>query len=301
MRKILLCASILLLVSACSSPEIFDDMKNIHVYTRDASSGTRSAFEEIVGFKGELTDYAIETSGNGDMATKIGNDMYGIGYVSLTTHVQNFSILKYNGIEATTQNVIDGTYELSRPFSYVTRASNDFDSSKKQELVSAFLDYMNNSIEGQEVILASGGIVDTKDAISWRILQANHPVLKEDNSDEIIRLVGSTSVEQTITAVYQAFAPLANGLSFEVNLTGSGDGYKRVLGSEKDGPSQGDIGFASRDFKQDEDVNNALYTGVYAKDAIVIIVNASNTSYDNITTKQVVEIFTGEIENWNQV
>ena len=42
----------------------------IHVYTRDSTSGTREAFEKGVGFEKELTKSATEVSSNDDMAAK---------------------------------------------------------------------------------------------------------------------------------------------------------------------------------------------------------------------------------------
>ena len=55
------------------------------VYTRDSSSGTREAFEKGVDFEGELTKKAHEVASNDDMAAKVGADLNGIGYTSLST------------------------------------------------------------------------------------------------------------------------------------------------------------------------------------------------------------------------
>ena len=108
----------------------------INVYTRDASSGTRGAFEEFIKLEDKLTVSAIEVTGNGDMAVKVGEDLNGIGYVSLTTDfaANGITPLSYKGVEATEENVINKSYELARPFEFVTRASGDF-VSEDQELV----------------------------------------------------------------------------------------------------------------------------------------------------------------------
>ena len=58
---------------------------DINVYSRDATSGTREAFESVIGFKDELLDNVVEVASNGDMATSVGSDEFAIGYVSLTT------------------------------------------------------------------------------------------------------------------------------------------------------------------------------------------------------------------------
>ncbi|MFV0425311.1 MAG: substrate-binding domain-containing protein, partial [Bacilli bacterium] len=200
------------------------------------------------------------------------------------------------------ENVISGDYELSRPFSYVTRRSGDFKDEKNEQLVVAFLDYLNNSIEGREAVAAEGGIVNLDGAKPWSELKANHSILEEDNSDVVISLGGSTSVEETIVSAYESFIPFTNGASFESNLTGSGDGYKRVLGEEKDSANYADIGFASRDFKAEEDVSKALDSGVYCKDAIVVVVSKDFAEDNtNLTKEQVYNIFTGEITTWDMV
>lgn len=304
MKKIIAIISIVTLVlTGCGDKETTKDEK-INVYTRDSSSGTRSAFEELVGFEGELLDSALETSGNGDMATKVGNDSIGIGYTSLTTDFESNKLVKvsYDGVEATEENVISGDYKLSRPFNYVTRASGDFSSDKHEQITVAFIDFLNNSIEGREAVAAEGGIIDIDGAKPWSELKDNHPVLTEDNSDIVISLGGSTSVEDTIVSAYESFVPFTNGVKFEANLTGSGDGYKRVLGEEKDSANYADIGFASREFKTEEDVTKASLSGVYCKDAIVVVISKDNASkLENLSKEDVYNIFTGKVTTWSDI
>ena len=68
--------------------------------------------------------------------------------------------LKYEGVEASSETVLDGSYGLQRPFMFVTRASGDFESEEKEQLVAAFLDYLQNSAEGMAVVQKAGGEVD---------------------------------------------------------------------------------------------------------------------------------------------
>ena len=275
----------------------------IKVFTRDSTSGTREAFESIVDFAEELTNDAFEISSNGDMATKVGAEKSGIGYVSLTTDFEanNLKPVMYEGVEATIETVVDGTYKLNRPFSYATRAEGDFDSEEKEQLVAAFIDYMENSVEGREVVLGAGGIVDVDAGTPWDELKKNHPVVDKDNSAITIYTGGSTSVEKTLKAALESFIPLAGNFKINMNQTGSGDGYKRVLGSEKDGANKADIGFASRSFKAEEDVKGAMLSGVYCKDAVVVVVNSGNTSVEDLTQAQVAAIFKGETMNWEDI
>ena len=96
----------------------------IAVYSRDASSGTREAFEKANDMVNQLTDSAITVDSNGDMATKVGQDANGIGYVSLSTDFEanNLKALNYEGVEPTEATVLDGTYGMQRPFSHFETA-----------------------------------------------------------------------------------------------------------------------------------------------------------------------------------
>ncbi|MDD4369002.1 MAG: substrate-binding domain-containing protein [Oscillospiraceae bacterium] len=281
---------------------------NIVVYTRDSASGTREAFQSIVGFgdtekdQAALTSSAIEVSNNGDMATKVGQDVNGIGYVSLTTDLaaNNLKALSFDGVEPTEANVLNGSYELARPFNYVTRASGDFSSDELEQLVEAFIAYLTESVEGRTVVHAQGGITDAASGTPWADMAADYPITQQDNSSLTIRTAGSTSVESTIQAALQSFQPLAGNFQFSMNQTGSGDGQKSVLGDGKDGTNAAEIGFASRSFKTEEDVSAAMATGTYAQDAVVIVVESSN-SLSDIGMDLVRGVFTGDITAWSEL
>ena len=275
----------------------------INVYTRDAASGTREGFEKAIGFEGELTDAANEVSSNGDMANKVGQDANGIGYCSLSTDFEAAGVLPvaFEGVEATIKNTVSGDYKLARPFAFATRAADEYESEEKAQLIQAFIAFVTESIEGKEAVLAAGGIVDVEEGKAWEEIKADYPIVDQDNSAIEIVTVGSTSVEKVINSALENFAPLAGGFQFRMNQTGSGDGWKRVLGEEKDGPNAGDIGFASRNFKEEEAVDNAMLSGVVCQDAIVVVVNAENAGIHNLTTEQIYDIFTGAITEWMEV
>ncbi len=273
----------------------------INVYTRDASSGTRSAFEEFIDLKDKLSISAIEVTGNGDMAVKVGSDLNGIGYVSLTTNFAANGILplSYNGVKATEENVINGTYKLARPFELVTRASGDFISIDQELVTLAFVDFLINSVEGREVVFAAGGIVSVDEGTAWETLKVNHPVLSKDLTKIVLKTGGSTSVDKTLKAALEAFQALT-GIQFEMNQTGSSDGFKRTLGSEKDSANSIDIGFASRYFKAEETINQGAATGVYCMDAIVVVVNEKNTLITESNKELIFGIFSGAVSTWEE-
>ena len=279
---------------------------DIKVYTRDSSSGTREAFEKGVDFEGSLTKNAIEVSSNDDMAAKVGADKNGIGYTSLSTDFEKngVSALQYEGVTASSESVLDGSYKLQRPFMYVTRAAGDYGSDDKEQLVQAFLDFMQNSTEGMAIVKKNGGEVDESKAKPWDELSKKYEaVLGKDNSAITITTCGSTSVEKTVKACLEAFSPMAGNFKFTMNQSGSGDAVPRVLGKEKDGPNKGDIGFASRAFKEDgsEDISKAMESGQYCIDAVVAVVNKENTDVTSLTQAQLKSIFTGETLKWEDI
>lgn len=290
---------------ACGSNEETKGVSGeIKVYTRDSSSGTREAFEKGVGYEGELTKTANEVTSNDDMAAKVGGVNNGIGYTSLSTDFEKNGVkpLTYEGVEASADTVLDGSYKLQRPFKFVTRAAGGYESDDKEQLVNAFLDYIQNSSEGMAVVKKNGGEVDMSKAVAWEELASKYPVLEKDNSGITISTCGSTSVDKTVKAALEAFSPLAGNVKFVMNQNGSGDAVPRTLGSEKDGPNKADIGFASRDFKDDgsEDVSGAMQSGQYCIDAVVAVVNKSNT-LENITQAQLKDVFTGKTKNWEDI
>jgi phosphate transport system substrate-binding protein len=295
MKKIIMMLITLLVVAGCTATPA-ENLK-INVYTRDATSGTREAFFGFIGIKEDLSKTAIEVASNGDMAGKVGADAAGIGYVSVDTDFEanNLMGLTYNGVEATVANVLDGSYELARPFNFVTRAANDYESADKKELVSALVDFMLNSKEGALAINAAGAIAPNQEQrVAWETLAAKYPVVSKDNSALVLTTGGSTSVEKALKKVLEAFQPLAGNFQFQMNQTGSGDGFKRVLGADKDSANRADIGFASRNFKAEETVDQAMATDTIAVDAIVVVVSKTNKQgIKDVTTEQILKIYQG--------
>lgn len=286
-------------VSAAPTPS----SETINVYTRDSSSGTREAFESAIKLEeGQLLLSASEVSSNGDMANKVGSDVNAIGYTSLTTDfaANNIKPLKFEGVEAAIETVLDGSYKMQRPFNYVTRESGDFASEELEQLVSAFVDFITKSQEGLAVIEEAGGIVDYTNAMPWEEIAKDYPVLSQDNSALTIRTGGSTSVEKCIKAALEAFKPLAGNVNFAMNQTGSSDGQKRTLGEEKDGANAVEIGFASRKFKDTEDVSKSMANGAFCLDAVVVVANASN-NLENISANTVKDIYSGVITSFADI
>ena len=128
-----------------------DDME-IVVVSREDGSGSRDAFQEIVGYtSGELIRNSIVASGNGNIKTTVATNKHAVGFISFEYIDDSISTVKINGVEATAENVLRQKYSLSRPFLFVHKEAN---LSKEGQ---QFIDYIL-SPEGQTLVLEAGVI-----------------------------------------------------------------------------------------------------------------------------------------------
>jgi phosphate transport system substrate-binding protein len=122
--------------------------KKIHVITREEGSGTRSAFESLVMNKINIDPHSIVQDSNGTVRLLVGDDPYAIGYISLGLVNEKVKAVELAGVKATRENVINGTYNLSRPFLFVTSAEPTGE-------VKKFLDFVLSD-EGKRMLNAEG-------------------------------------------------------------------------------------------------------------------------------------------------
>lgn len=124
----------------------------IVVVSRDESSGTRSAFQELVEFTSEeLEKSATIADGNGSVKTTVATNKNAIGYVSFETVDESVKALKVGDAEPTAENVLAKAYPLSRPFILVYTDSKITEEGKK------FIDYILSDA-GQTIVEEAGGI-----------------------------------------------------------------------------------------------------------------------------------------------
>lgn len=260
----------------------FDTSKAITVVSREDGSGTRGAFIELMGVeekdasgnkKDMTTKEAIIASKTDVMLTNIANDPYAIGYVSLGSLNDTVKALDVDGVEATADNIKNGTYKVSRPFNIAT----------KGEPTGVAKDFINfiMSKEGQEVVAGDYIKVDE-----------NAESFTSDNSTGKIVVGGSSSVSPLMEELKEAYLAINPGAEIEIQTNDSTAGMTGTIDGNFD------IGMASRELKDSE---KAELTGTQiALDGIAIIVNPENT-IDGLTSDQIKGIYTGATTTWSGV
>jgi phosphate transport system substrate-binding protein len=126
----------------------------IVVIGREASSGTRGAFEELLDIK-DKCKLAQELNESGAVLTAVANTEGAIGYVSLDLVDDTVKALKVDEVEATEEQILAGNYILSRPFIMATKGELTNPAAK------AFMDFVLGD-EGREVIKGVGLILQPK-------------------------------------------------------------------------------------------------------------------------------------------
>ena len=130
--------------------ELGGDDEAIVVIGREAGSGTRGAFEELLDIADQCV-YANELDSTGAVMAKVATTPGAIGYVSLDVVDDTVKAFSLEGVEATADNIKAGNYFLSRPFVMATKG----EVSEQNDLVKALFDYLSSD-EGKAVISGVG-------------------------------------------------------------------------------------------------------------------------------------------------
>lgn len=133
--------------------EVGGQNEPIVVVGREAASGTRGAFEELLEIE-DKCNYAQEIDSTGGVLSTVANTPGAIGYVSLDVIDDTVSIMAIDGVVASEENIVAGSYMLSRPFVMATKG----EISEQNELVQAFFAYIESE-EGQAIIKQVGLIL----------------------------------------------------------------------------------------------------------------------------------------------
>lgn len=125
----------------------------IVVIGREAGSGTRDAFEELLDVADQCA-YAQELDSTGAVLAKVGSTPGAIGYVSLDVVDDTVNAVSIDSVEPTEEKILAGNYLLSRPFVMATKGEIE----EQNELVQEWFRYIKSE-EGKAVIKTVGLII----------------------------------------------------------------------------------------------------------------------------------------------
>lgn len=256
----------------------------ISVLTREEGSGTRGAFIELLGIEeknaeGKKVDKTIDTAETTNstsvMITTVQGNKAAIGYISLgSLDKSKVKALKVDDAEATTDNVKNGEYKVSRPFNIATKGDTT-------GVASDFIKFIL-SADGQAVVEKNG-----------YISEGNTGAYKASGQKGKITIGGSSSVTPVMEKLKEAYVKVNPDVTIDVQQNDSSSGMKGAI----DGIY--DIGMASRDVK-DSEKEAGLNSIKIALDGIAVIVNKDNT-LDSITSEQIKNIYTGSLTKWSEI
>lgn len=258
----------------------FEADHDIHLFTREAGSGTRSAFVDVAEIFDEngddlLTPFAtVQNSTNATMQA-VNSDAHAVSYISLGSLNDSVKSVAVNGVEATVKNIQSGDYPLVRNFS-VTHGN------ELSEVSQDFWNFMSSK-EAQALVTDDG----------YAAINLNAPSYIPSDLSGSISIVGSTSVEPTIQRFSELYTDLNPGVRIDITAPGSGAGITSTI----DGSA--DIGMTSRDPSPDESAG-LMDTKAIAVDGIVLIVNNKNT-IENIHLDQIQGMYLKQYTIWNEV
>lgn len=130
----------------------------IIVISREAGSGTRSAFDELAKLEEEkgdkklsiVSEDALVADGNGAIKQNVASKENAIGYISLGYVDESINALSIDKVKPTIENVMTKTYKISRPFLFLTKG-------EIEEKTRAYLEFAMSD-EGQAIIKAEGAV-----------------------------------------------------------------------------------------------------------------------------------------------
>lgn len=262
----------------------FDYDNDIAVISREDGSGTRGAFVELFGVEqkndaGEKVDYttveATVTNNTSVMMTTVANDEYAIGYISLGSLNDTVKAVKIDGVDASVENIKNGTYTVNRPFNLAVQG-------ELSEAAQDFLNYIM-SAEGQAVIEEEGYIKIDEAAVSF----------ESNGAEGKVVVAGSSSVTPVMEKLKEAYAAVNTNVTIEINTNDSSTGVSSAI------EGTCDIGMASRALKDTETAEGVNEVTI-AKDGIAVIVN-NNNPVEDLETETVKNIYVGDILTWSEI
>ena len=123
----------------------------IAVIGREAGSGSRGAFDDIIGIDGR-TAHDQELTSGGAVITAVAANPFAIGYSSLSAVGDSVNKVAVNGVECTEANLLSGAYPVQRPFIMMTQSGAEI-----SEATRMFIEF-TKSPEAEQIIYNAGVI-----------------------------------------------------------------------------------------------------------------------------------------------
>lgn len=277
MKKKLLTVLVAAALAAATLVSCGKQNDTITVVSREDGSGTRGAFTELMGIEKDGTDrtYAkaeISNSTSVVISTVAGNKN-AIGYISLGSLNDSVKAVKVDGVDATVDNVKNGSYKISRPFIITTK---DGISDLAADFIKFILSDDGQTIVSEKYITVGGSGAYTASGLSGKVT-----------------LAGSTSVSPLMDELAAAYKELNPDVVIEIQQSGSGAGIQSAI------EGVCDIGMSSRELK-DSEKEAGLTPTVMALDGIAVIVNKDNR-IGTLSSEQIQSIYIGETTSWADV
>lgn len=118
---------------------------------REAGSGTRDGFESITGTK-DACKLDQELTSTGAVIEAVAGNPNAVGYASLSALKDTVKAVTVGGVTCTEDTVLDGSYEIQRPFILVTKEGADLSAQAQ-----AFLSFAT-SAAANDLIRAAGAV-----------------------------------------------------------------------------------------------------------------------------------------------
>lgn len=270
---------------ACVSMLACNQEKDILVVTREASSGTREAFDKYVGIAAsDVVSTAEEYSSTGNVREKVASTATAIGYISLAGVDDSVKKLTVEGVEATYDNVRNGSYKISRPFLLLTGNGVEL-----QPAAQDFFDYcMSKAAEA--AINAEKGITTSDFA------ERKEYAVPEAALSGTVVVKGSTSMEDMIKKLIAEYQKLGgdkvSGITFTTDFPGSGGGRTAA----KEDTVGNVIGLASSAHADSGYTEHTL-----CLDAVAVIVNKDNNDISDVDKDSLKAIYTGAVTKYSKI
>ena len=194
--------------------------EEINVISREEGSGTRGAFIELFGIEQKneegvkidctTDDCDITNSTSLLMISVAGNDC-AIGYISLGSMNDTVKALPIDGVEASVENIKNGSYKVARPFNIATKA-------EVSDATADFIAFIM-SAEGQAIVEENGYIAVVEEAPAFEGGKVNGKIV----------IAGSSSVTPVMEKLKEAYEALNPNVEIELQQSDSSSGINAAM------------------------------------------------------------------------